>query len=280
MDENIRGIDHVQLTIPVGMEEAGRDFFLDTLGLTEVAKPASLQDRGGFWLMAGDMSLHIGVEDGVDRTKTKAHVAFQVEDIGGWRRKLENAGISVLDSIPIPGYVRFECRDPFGNRLEFIQPESLPADPLHPHSHDPSPQPPSDSPDFLLTLPNGAKQIVSASSLASLPRVVVPDCFIVSTGHGISGPFAFGGVRLIDFVAYYLPASADWQQVEIVAGDGFGNRVRREELAEEAPRPIILADSIGGKAMSREMGLTRLIVPSETDDALRQVKWIAEIRIK
>ena len=26
-----------------------------------------------------------------------------------------------LESIPIPGHDRFECRDPFGNRLEFIQ---------------------------------------------------------------------------------------------------------------------------------------------------------------
>jgi hypothetical protein len=31
--------------------------------------------------------------------------------------------------------------------------------------------------------------------------------------------------------------------------------------------------------MTRKQGLVRLVVPTETDDALRQVKWIAEIRV-
>jgi hypothetical protein len=30
-------------------------------------------------------------------------------------------GIEIGDSVPIPGYARFEIRDPFGNRVEFIQ---------------------------------------------------------------------------------------------------------------------------------------------------------------
>jgi hypothetical protein len=30
-------------------------------------------------------------------------------------------GIAILDGIPIRGYDRFEIRDPFGNRVEFIQ---------------------------------------------------------------------------------------------------------------------------------------------------------------
>jgi hypothetical protein len=32
------------------------------------------------------------------------------------------AGAQILESVPIPGYRRFEFRDPFGNRVEFIQP--------------------------------------------------------------------------------------------------------------------------------------------------------------
>jgi hypothetical protein len=27
----------------------------------------------------------------------------------------------VIDSVPLPGHDRFEFRDPFGNRVEFIQ---------------------------------------------------------------------------------------------------------------------------------------------------------------
>nr|WP_207229352.1 VOC family protein [Ktedonosporobacter rubrisoli] len=42
-------------------------------------------------------------------------------DVEAWRNKLEAHGIKALDAVPIPGYARFEIRDPFGNRLEFIQ---------------------------------------------------------------------------------------------------------------------------------------------------------------
>ena len=34
-------IDHVQLAIPVGSEDLARSFYVGTLGLTEVPKPAS-----------------------------------------------------------------------------------------------------------------------------------------------------------------------------------------------------------------------------------------------
>jgi catechol 2,3-dioxygenase-like lactoylglutathione lyase family enzyme len=63
----------------------------------------------------------VGVEDGVDRAATKAHIAYQVSDLAAWRARLEEAGIAILDGIPIPGYDRFEFRDPFGNRVEMIQ---------------------------------------------------------------------------------------------------------------------------------------------------------------
>ena len=63
----------------------------------------------------------MGTEDGVDRHKTKAHLAYQVTDLASWRKKLAEHGISVLESIPIPGYDRFELRDPFGNRVEMIE---------------------------------------------------------------------------------------------------------------------------------------------------------------
>jgi len=34
---------------------------------------------------------------------------------------LQQAGLETEDGVPIPGMRRFECRDPFGNRLEFLQ---------------------------------------------------------------------------------------------------------------------------------------------------------------
>ena len=117
----IRGIDHVQLTIPGGREEKARHFYCHILGLPEIDKPASLLGRGGFWLQVGDRQVHIGVEDGVDRRLTKAHIAYEVTDLFGWKDKLTILGIEVREGIPIPGYDRFEFRDPFGNRVEFME---------------------------------------------------------------------------------------------------------------------------------------------------------------
>ena len=117
----VAGIHHVQITIPVGEEVAARDFYAGVLGLTEVSKPDSLAGRGGLWLTTGTIELHIGVEDGVDRHATRAHIALEVTDLPTWRTRLDAAGCTILDTIAIPGFDRLETRDPFGNRLELIR---------------------------------------------------------------------------------------------------------------------------------------------------------------
>ncbi len=68
----IRGIDHVQITVPRGEEAAVREFYCGVLGLPEIEKPDALKPRGGFWLAVGDRELHVGTEDGVNRRATKA----------------------------------------------------------------------------------------------------------------------------------------------------------------------------------------------------------------
>lgn len=117
----ITAIHHVQITIPPGAEQTARAFYCGVLALPEITKPASLVARGGFWVQIGALQLHIGTEAGVDRLSTKAHVTYAVSDVALWRAKIVEEGLPVLESVPIPGYARFECRDPFGNRLEFIQ---------------------------------------------------------------------------------------------------------------------------------------------------------------
>jgi catechol 2,3-dioxygenase-like lactoylglutathione lyase family enzyme len=118
----VRGLHHAQITIPRGREEEGRAFYCGVLGLCEIPKPSALEGRGGFWLQVGHSQVHIGTEDGVDRSRTKAHLAYEVDDLGGWKERLHGHGIEILDSVPIPGYERFEFRDPFGNRVELIHP--------------------------------------------------------------------------------------------------------------------------------------------------------------
>lgn len=121
-------IHHVQITIPKSAEMQARAFYCGLLGLTEIEKPDSLKGRGGLWLQLGEVQIHLGVEDGVDRLASKAHVAYEVRQSAAWLRKLQANGITIGDSVPIPGYERFEFRDPFGNRVEFIQPTPFDVD--------------------------------------------------------------------------------------------------------------------------------------------------------
>lgn len=114
-------LHHAQITVPKGAEPDARRFYCGVLGLSEVSKPDSLAGRGGFWLQVGDSQVHVGTEEGVDRSSTKAHVAYEVVDLATCRSRLASHGISILEGPPIPGYARFECRDPFGNRVEFLQ---------------------------------------------------------------------------------------------------------------------------------------------------------------
>ena len=76
----LRAIDHVQIAIPAGGEDAARPFYRDLLGLTEVAKTGVQATRGGCWFEAGAIKVHLGVEEPF-RANRKAHVAFLVDDV-------------------------------------------------------------------------------------------------------------------------------------------------------------------------------------------------------
>jgi catechol 2,3-dioxygenase-like lactoylglutathione lyase family enzyme len=118
----ILGLHHAQITVPRGQEERARQFYCGVLGLQEEPKPASLKGRGGLWLRVGDdLQVHVGTEDGVNRDATKAHLAYEVDDVARWRQHLERHEVKVIDSAPIPGLERFEFRDPFGNRVEMTR---------------------------------------------------------------------------------------------------------------------------------------------------------------
>jgi catechol 2,3-dioxygenase-like lactoylglutathione lyase family enzyme len=114
------GLDHVQIAIPAGGEDAARAFYAGLLGLEEVPKPAPLAVRGGSWFAGpGGIALHLGVEADF-RPARKAHVAFVVDDLTGLRTALEAAGVPISDDPAGIGVRRFHAFDPFGNRLELV----------------------------------------------------------------------------------------------------------------------------------------------------------------
>lgn len=116
----VLGLDHVQVTAPRGEEARARAFYGETLGLEETPKPEVLAGRGGAWYRVGDLQLHLGLEDDFAPAR-KAHPAFLVNDLDAVRARLAAAGCPIGEDAEIPGYRRFETRDPFGNRLELMQ---------------------------------------------------------------------------------------------------------------------------------------------------------------
>lgn len=118
---NLKAVHHVQITIPIGAEDVARKFYVNLLSLEEIEKPQSLKANGGLWLQLGHIQLHIGAEDNDSRDATKAHIAYQVQDLTLVRQRLETEGFKITEGKRIPGMDRFETRDPFGNRVEFLQ---------------------------------------------------------------------------------------------------------------------------------------------------------------
>lgn len=118
----IAGLHHVQLAIPVGGEDACRQFWGDTLGLAELAKPAGLAGRGGCWFRGGTLELHLGVEE-VFTPARKAHPGILVDELAGLAARLKAAGANVTWDTELAGHDRFYSHDPFGNRLEFLSPK-------------------------------------------------------------------------------------------------------------------------------------------------------------
>ena len=112
-------LDHVQLAIPQGGEEAQRRFWVDLLGFREGRRPAALAARGGLWLRHGDAAVRLGVEDD-QRPARKARPAFRAADLDALPRGLRAAGYPVRWDDALPGTHRFHTGDPAGNRVEFV----------------------------------------------------------------------------------------------------------------------------------------------------------------
>lgn len=117
----VYGLDHVQLAMPRGLEDQARSFYRDVLGLVEVDKPAVLAARGGVWFACGAQQLHLGVEEDF-RPARKAHPGLLVKGLVELVGLCEAAGYEVKHDADLPGYDRVYVTDPFGNRVELMEP--------------------------------------------------------------------------------------------------------------------------------------------------------------
>ena len=119
----IKEIDHVQLAMPSGREAEARAFYQGVLGIPEVSKPPNLGKRGGCWFVRDALKVHLGVENDF-RPARKAHPALLVEDLSAFKTLIESSGYTVKTDEPLEGYDRIYVEDPFGNRIELMEPVS------------------------------------------------------------------------------------------------------------------------------------------------------------
>jgi hypothetical protein len=114
-------IEHVQLAMPKGGEDAAREFYGRLLDIPEIPKPKHLVKRGGVWFERGCLKVHLGIEPHFVPA-TKAHPAFVVEGLQALVAKLNDAGYETVADDSLGKWRRVHVSDPFGNRIELMEP--------------------------------------------------------------------------------------------------------------------------------------------------------------
>ena len=123
MGHEVVAIDHVQLAMPAGEEDAAEAFYTGLLGLPRLPKPEPLASRGGCWFGGDRLQVHLGVEADF-RAARKAHPALRVAGLDDLVAALEDAGHPVRWDDELPDLRRCYVDDPFGNRIELIATDS------------------------------------------------------------------------------------------------------------------------------------------------------------
>jgi catechol 2,3-dioxygenase-like lactoylglutathione lyase family enzyme len=112
-------LQHVTIARPPGTDATARAFYGDLLQLRELEPPRALASLEVIWYqLAGDAELHLLVEPPMGQDHSGRHFCLAVDDLDALRDRLEDAGVTVVEDIPIPGRPRFFIRDPFGNLIE------------------------------------------------------------------------------------------------------------------------------------------------------------------
>ncbi len=115
---SIHSINHVQLGFPAGQQALVRHFYGELLGLPE------FRALGGDALrfFAGPQRVDLVPVTDWRGAPAPSHLAFEVQNLPGYRARLIDAGFELDESRPLGGHLRFYVNDPAGNTLEFLEP--------------------------------------------------------------------------------------------------------------------------------------------------------------
>jgi catechol 2,3-dioxygenase-like lactoylglutathione lyase family enzyme len=97
-------------------------FYLDALGLTELATPEDVKESGIRWIdLRNGQALHL-VENREASAANIAHFAITVDDVEAWRTYLKGKGVEIFSpKIQLYNAERFFLKDPAGNRIELVK---------------------------------------------------------------------------------------------------------------------------------------------------------------
>ncbi|QDT66078.1 VOC family protein [Calycomorphotria hydatis] len=123
----VRQIDHVSLVVQD--LEASRHFYVDLLGMEEVARPNF--DFPGKWFQAGETLIHLigvheqsphaGINKGLEGKNSRCmHLAFSVEDARAAAEELEGTGVTFINRPKLrpDGACQTFVADPDGHIIE------------------------------------------------------------------------------------------------------------------------------------------------------------------
>ncbi|OCX52624.1 hypothetical protein BEL04_14345 [Mucilaginibacter sp. PPCGB 2223] len=116
---NYKRLDHVYISVPPDKVHDADLFYTRVMGFVPTYRPSVFNSSKGYWYQLPGVELHIGTEDGTPLSKQ--HFAMEVNDIKAAREHLIANGVQICEEVAIPGRERFTFKDPFGNRIEFLE---------------------------------------------------------------------------------------------------------------------------------------------------------------
>lgn len=120
MTFSFKGLDHMQITAPLGSEAETRKFFTEILGCKEMEKPESLSHFESLWFDVAKHILHVGLEENFHAEK-RGHPAFEITNIAGLMDRLKEYNVPFEEDYNLPGARRFYTYAFFGHRMEFLE---------------------------------------------------------------------------------------------------------------------------------------------------------------
>lgn len=109
-------IHHVSVMV-TDLEKAD-EFYGDVLGLERLPRP-DFPSKGA-WFEVGGSQVHVILTDKQDASSAR-HTAFVVDDLEAILSKLAQLKLPIWSDIPLDGWIRKHCQDPFGNGVELLQ---------------------------------------------------------------------------------------------------------------------------------------------------------------